>query len=231
MNITVHTKCRLAGLVVENGKFRGVKLTDADHQEEYFLELDMLVVSAGIRPRDELAKKCGLALGQRGGVVVNSRMQSSDPHIYALGEVACYKGLCYGLIAPGWDQATVLSKNFEMATWGLAKKKETSSPAGEAPLYDGSDLSTKLKLLGVDVASFGSSLDFWFQRQFDDTKMAEMGLSSTLQVDPFSGLYRKLIFNEQQKLMGGLLVGNADDYFALLGLAQQEDLGKKQPVD
>ncbi len=189
----------------------------------------MLVVSAGIRPRDELARDAGLAIGQRGGVVVNDRMQSSDPNIYALGEVACHKGLCYGLVAPGWDQATVLAKNFEDATWGLRGKQGQVPP--EPPLYGGSDLSTKLKLLGVDVASFGSTLDFWFKRQFDDAKAKEQGLTCTLQVDPFSGLYRKLTFDKNQKLMGGLLVGNADDYFSLLGLAQQDDLGKKTPVD
>merc|ERR1719436_1721776 len=204
-------------------------MTDDEHDEEFFLELDMLVVSAGIRPRDELARTSGLAIGQRGGVVVNDRMQSSDERIFALGEVASHEGLCYGLIAPGWDQATVLAKNFEDATWGLRGK--SGSPAPEPPLYGGSDLSTKLKLLGVDVASFGSTLDFWFKRQFDDAKAKEQGLTSTLQVDPFSGLYRKLTFNGNQKLMGGLLVGNADDYFSLLNLAGQESLGNKTPVD
>ena len=68
-----------------------------EHSEVYLLELDMLVVRAGIRPRDKLARDSGLAVGQRGGVVVNNRMQSSDPRIFALGEVACYKDLCYGV--------------------------------------------------------------------------------------------------------------------------------------
>merc|ERR1719419_938927 len=230
MSIIVHTSAKLQSMVVEKGIFKGLRLTDPDHAEEYTLELDMLVVSAGIRPRDELARASGLAVGQRGGVVVNERMQSSDPKIFALGEVASYKGLCYGLIAPGWDQASVLAKNLEDATWGLKGKKETATPAGEPPLYTGSDLSTKLKLLGVDVASFGSSLDFWFKGQLKATD-GQGGLHTTLQVDPFSGLYRKLVFNEKQKLLGGLLVGNADDYFSLLALAQQEDLGKKEPAN
>jgi len=232
MSIDVHTGSRLAEVVVEGGVLKGVRLTDADHPEEYLLEVEMLVVSAGIRPRDELARTSGLAVGQRGGVLVNNRMQSSDPRIFALGEVACHKGICYGLIAPGWDQASVLAKNFEDATWGLSKGKKSGETPAEAPLYEGSDLSTKLKLLGVDVASFGSSLDFWFKRQFHESDAKKQGLSFTLQVDPFSGLYRKLIFHEEsQKLMGGLLVGNADDYFSLLGLSQQDSLGKKAPVD
>merc|ERR1719436_555294 len=207
-------------------------MTDDEHDEEFFLELDMLVVSAGIRPRDELARTSGLAVGQRGGVLVNDRLQSSDPRIFALGEVACHKGMCYGLIAPGWDQASVLAKNFEDATWGLKGQKTSGGQDPQPPLYEGSDLSTKLKLLGVDVASFGSSLDFWFKRQFHNKEAKEQGLSFTLQVDPSSGLYRKLVFNEEtQALAGGLLVGNADDYFSLLGLSKQENLGKKVPVD
>lgn len=232
MDIIVHTKCSIKSIEVDGLQLKGIRLTDDSHEEEYLCDLDMLIVSAGIRPRDELARACGVAVGARGGVVVDDRMRSSDANIYAIGEVACHNGLCYGLIAPGWDQATVLAKNMEDATWGLKGSGGTSTPAGEPPLYEGSDLSTKLKLLGVDVASFGSSLDFWFKRQFDDTKAAELGLSSTLQVDPFSGLYRKLTFDKNnQKLMGGLLVGNADDYFSLLGLAQQADLGSKAPVD
>merc|ERR1719436_68097 len=207
-------------------------MTDDEHDEEFFLELDMLVVSAGIRPRDELARTSGLAVGQRGGVLVNDRLQSSDPRIFALGEVACHKGMCYGLIAPGWDQASVLAKNFEDATWGLKGQKTSGGQDPQPPLYEGSDLSTKLKLLGVDVASFGSSLDFWFKRQYHEKEAKEQGFSFTMQADPFSGLYRKLVFHEKtQKLMGGLLVGNADDYFSLLGLSKQDDLGKKAPVD
>ena len=72
---------------------------------------------------------------------------------------------------------------------------------------------------------------FWLKRQFDDAKAKEQGLTSTLQVDPFSGLYRKLVFDENMKLKGGLLVGGADDYFSLLALSKQDDLGKKNPVD
>jgi len=232
LGITVHTGVKMTCIETENGTMKGVTMTDHTILEETLVEFDMLVVSAGVRARDELARDAGIAVGARGGVVVDSRMRSSDPNIYAVGEVACYGGLCYGLIAPGWDQATVLAKNFEDATWGLKGTGGTSTPAGEPPLYEGSDLSTKLKLLGVDVASFGSTLDFWFKRQFDDKNQQNMGLTSTLQSDPFSGLYRKLVFDkETMKLMGGLLVGNADDYFSLLGLAKQDDLGSKQPHD
>jgi len=233
MGITVHVETKILSVVVENGIFKGIQMTDAVNKEEFILEMDMLVVSAGIRPRDELARGCGLAIGPRGGVDVDSRLRTSDPKIFAIGEVASYKGMAYGLIAPGWDQATVLAKNFEDATWGL--KKKNGGEAGDAiepPLYEGSDLSTKLKLLGVDVASFGSSLDFWFKRQYDENKAKEQGISMTIQVDPFSGLYRKLVFQEEtQKLLGGILVGNAEDYYSLLNLASKDDLGAKAPVD
>jgi len=233
MGIICHVSAKIMSIVVEGNAFKGIRMTDSVNQEEFTLEVDMLVVSAGVRARDELAKGCGLALGPRGGVDVDGRMRSSDPKIFAIGEVASYKGMCYGLIAPGWDQATVLAKNFEDATWGLKKKHGAEQAQGtqDPPLYAGSDLSTKLKLLGVDVASFGSTLDFWFKRQFDEVKAKEQDLSMTLQVDPFSGLYRKLVFNAQQKLLGGLLVGNAEDYYSLLNLAAKEDLGKKAPVD
>lgn len=229
MGIAVHTGVKIDSLVVEGGRVKGVKLTDAKNSEPYILEMDMLVVSAGIRARDELARECGLAIGPRGGVLVDGRMRSSDPEIFAIGEVASHDGMCYGLIAPGWDQAGVLAKNFEDATWGLQKPGKSR---GEAPpIYEGSDLSTKLKLLGVDVASFGCTLDFWFKRQFDDAKGKEQGLSNTVQVDPFSGLYRKLIFSADKKLLGGLLVGNAEDYYSLLNLSKQDDLGNKTPAD
>jgi nitrite reductase (NADH) large subunit len=229
MDIKVHTSTKIIQIEVENGVLQGVRMSDSE-MEEQVVQFDMLVVSAGVRARDELARKCGIAVGPRGGVVVDARMRSSDESIYAVGEVASHNGICYGLIAPGWDQASVLAKNFEDATWGL--KGKSGADSGVPPIYEGSDLSTKLKLLGVDVASFGSSLDFWFKRQFDDSKAKEMGLVSTLQQDPFSGLYRKLTFDQNtMKLMGGLLVGNADDYFNLLALAQQPDLGKKMPQD
>ena len=74
-------------------------------------------------------------------------------------------------------------------------------------------------------------MDFWFKRQFDETKSEANGVNMTLQVDPFSGLYRKLVFSKEEKLLGGLLVGNAEDYYSLLNLASRDDLGGKNPVD
>ena len=86
--------------VTGNGKVRGLAFADGGG-----LDVDMIIVSAGIRPRDELAKACGLEVGERGGVAVNDELRTSDPGIYAIGEAALHRGMVYGLIAPGWEMA------------------------------------------------------------------------------------------------------------------------------
>ena len=117
-----------------NGSVTGLRLADED-----VLGSDMIIVSAGIRPRDELARDCGLAVGQRGGVVVDDELRTSDPDVYAIGEVALHNGVIYGLVAPGYQMADALASTF----------------AGTPKTFTGSDFSTKLKILGVDVANFG----------------------------------------------------------------------------
>ena len=117
-----------------NGKVEGLAFADGGR-----LEVDMVVVSAGIRPRDELARACGLEVGPRGGVVVDDTMRTSDPDIFAIGEVAVHRGMIYGLVAPGYEMAEVAAANL----------------AGAPRTFSGFDMSTKLKLMGVDVASFG----------------------------------------------------------------------------
>ena len=104
----------------------------------------MLVVSAGIRPRDEVARECGLEVGTRGGIVVNQKMQTSDENIYAIGECALLNQMIYGLVAPGYDMAEV------------AVQQITNTDA-EMPEYI--DMSTQLKLIGTEVASFGDALN------------------------------------------------------------------------
>ena len=102
----------------------------------------MVIVSAGIRPRDELARAAGLAIGERGGIVVDDALRTSDPRIFAIGECAVHRGVIYGLVAPGYEMADVA---------GAAAR------AARTRAFAGADLSAKLKLLGVDVASFGDS--------------------------------------------------------------------------
>lgn len=160
------------------------------------LELDMIIVSAGIRPRDELARECDLEVGPRGGILVNDHLQTSDPDIYAVGEVALHSGMVYGLVAPGYQMAEVAA---------------THLCHGEAE-FKGSDLSTKLKLMGVDVASFG-----------DYEAGPDISKSLTFE-DPFKGVYKKLVFNpDGTRLMGGILIGDASDYGSLSMLAKSDD--------
>ena len=103
------------------------------------LDVDMIIVSAGIRPRDDLAKSSALEVGERGGIAVNDRLETSDLQIFAIGECALHSGMIYGLVAPGYEMAEIVAANL----------------TGADRRFTGADLSTKLKLMGVDVASFG----------------------------------------------------------------------------
>lgn len=163
------------------------------------LDVDMVVVSAGIRPRDELARECGLDLGPRGGVIVNDSLLTSDPDIYAIGEVALHRGMIYGLVAPGYEMADIVAANL------TDNRRE----------FTGADLSTKLKLMGVDVASFG-------QYEAD----ADVAKSLTFE-DPLAGVYKKLLVTSDGKhLLGGMLVGDASDFTRLLSMCRS---GKPLP--
>ena len=169
------------------------------------LSVEMVIVSAGIKPRDELARQSdAIEIGERGGVVVDEQMHTSEDAVYAIGEIALYKNFIYGLIAPGYVMAEVCSK---IVANELGIKKIEGE---EFPAFTGADMSTKLKLLGCDVASFGVN-----QPRPDDSDVQELVWN-----DPFGGVYRKLIFNKAgTKLRGGILVGDASDYTQLHKLA------------
>eukprot|EP01041_Mallomonas_annulata_P030510 gene30510-52655_t len=110
--------------------------------DDSYLETDMIVFSAGIRPRDELARQCVLAIGPRGGVAIDSACRTSDHNVYAIGECASWNEQTFGLVAPGYDMARVAARHI----------------AGEVDAaFVGADMSTKLKLMGVDVASIGDA--------------------------------------------------------------------------
>ena len=111
----------------------------ADGEE---LEVDMVVFSAGIRARDELARSSGLAIGERGGITIDGCCRTSDADVFAIGECALFDGKTYGLVAPGYRMA-------EVAAAAIAGEEQQQ--------FDGFDMSTKLKLLGVDVGSFGDA--------------------------------------------------------------------------
>ena len=101
----------------------------------------MVVISAGIRPRDELARACGLEIGPRGGVVVDDTLADHRPgHLRRSARSPAHRGMIYGLVAPGYEMAEVVAANLDR------RRRAT---------FTGFDMSTKLKLMGVDVASFG----------------------------------------------------------------------------
>ena len=183
--------------VLGNGRVEGMAFADGGD-----LDVKMVVVSAGIKPRDELARACGLAVGQRGGVVVDEKLRTSDPDIFAIGEVALFGGMIYGLVAPGYDMAEIAAANL----------------TGQDRAFTGADMSTKLKLMGVDVGSFGDA--------FADEK----GARAITYEDPFKGTYKKLVCNpEGTKLLGGILVGDASEYGTLSALAKGGQALPKPP--
>ncbi|SFD04221.1 nitrite reductase large subunit NirB [Algibacter pectinivorans] len=184
--------------ILGNGSVVGLEFGEDD-----VLDVDMLIISAGIRPRDELGKNSGLEVGVRGGIVVNDKMQTSDEHIYAIGEIALYNQMIYGLVAPGYDMAGVAVEQIIGST-------EVVMPADI-------DMSTKLKLIGVDVASFGEPF-----------MPASKGHSIIFE-NKTQHLYKRInVSHDGKKLLGGILVGDASTYnmlhqIYLNGMAIPED--------
>lgn len=190
LGVHVHTNASTTEILSENGHVVGMQFADGTQ-----LKTDMVVFSAGIRPRDELGRQSGLAIGERGGIIINEVCQTSDPHIYAVGECALHQGRIYGLVAPGYRMAEVVSDH-------LSQPRATSQ-------FTGADLSTKLKLLGVDVASFGDGL------------ARTPGAKELVLTDAMRGTYKKLVLSaDGQHLLGGILVGDASTYGNLLQLMQ-----------
>ncbi|MEI6713191.1 MAG: nitrite reductase large subunit NirB [Verrucomicrobiota bacterium] len=168
------------------------------------IDVDMLVISAGIKPRDEIAKLSGLEVGQRGGIVVNEHLHTTDPFIFAIGECALYKGMIYGLIAPGYEMAEVVASNLTGA------KKE----------FTGFDMSTKLKLIGVDVASFGDP--------FVPSNQAQI----IIYEDTNKGIYKRINISKDGKaLLGGILIGDAEQYNVLLQTCKNRVVLPEHPED
>ncbi|HEX6839459.1 MAG TPA: nitrite reductase large subunit NirB, partial [Polyangia bacterium] len=176
-------------LAGDDGSVASLRFSDGSE-----LAADLVVFSAGIRPRDELARQSGLAIGERGGIVVDDRCATSDPDIFAIGECALHEGRTYGLVAPGYRMARVVAD-----VVGGADRERFNAP----------DLGTKLKLLGVDVASFGDA--------FASTPGARL-------VSFFDGnaeVYKKLVLSpDGKRLVGGILVGDAAAYGELHPLAE-----------
>jgi nitrite reductase (NADH) large subunit len=187
LGVNVHTQ--KSTLEITDGKHHRYRLnfTDGSH-----LETDMIIFSAGIRPQDELAKKCEIKLGHRGGIAIDDHCQTSDKNIYAIGECAAWEDRIFGLVAPGYQMAKVA----------------VSQITGGAAKFKGSDMSTKLKLLGVDVASIGDSI-------------ARTPGAKTYSYSDTSGeIYKSLVVSEDDKtLLGAVLVGDVNEYENFLNIA------------
>ncbi len=184
LGVHVHTNRNTKEIV--DGEAHRHRLNFADGT---VLETDMLVFSAGIRPQDALARACGIETGARGGIVVNDQCRTSDPAIYAIGECALWGGRIYGLVAPGYEMA----------------KAAAAQIAGGDVLFQGADMSTKLKLMGVDVASIG------------DAHAQTAGARAYAWIDEPNGVYKKIVVSADNKtLLGAVLVGEASDYGTLL---------------
>ncbi len=169
-----------------------------------FLETDLIVFSAGIRAQDALARQSGLEVGPRGGVVIDSQCQSSDPHIYAIGECAAWNGSIFGLVAPGYQMAR-----------GVAQLLCGS----EGEPFMGADMSTKLKLLGVDVGSIG------------DAHGHTPGSRSYQFIDQTTASYRRLVVDASGKhVIGAVLVGDNSYYDTLLQYMQNNIVLPKEPA-
>ncbi|MGV9264753.1 nitrite reductase large subunit NirB [Kitasatospora sp. NPDC003701] len=188
LGVNVHTGAGTQAILTgADDRVRAMGLSDGRE-----LPADLVVFSAGVRPRDQLARESGLPVGERGGVVVDERCRTRDPHVYAIGECAlAADGRVYGLVAPGYAMAETAARSL----LGLG---------GE---FTGADTSTKLKLLGVDVASFG------------DAHGATEGSLDVLYSDSRSGVYKKLVVGRDGRLLGGVLVGDTEAYGLLRPLA------------
>jgi nitrite reductase (NADH) large subunit len=187
LGVSVHTEMQTTELAAgDDGAVAAMRFAGDGAPD---LEVDLVVFSAGIRPRDQLARDCGLEVGERGGVVVDDACRTSDPRIFAIGECALAHGRIWGLVAPGYDMARVVADQLL---------------DGDAT-FEAADLSTKLKLMGVDVASFGDAF----------------GANAITFADPVNKIYKRLVLDDEgTRVRGGIFVGDASTYQVLLQMAR-----------
>jgi nitrite reductase (NADH) large subunit len=184
LGVKVHTS--KATQNITEGEDHRLRMEFADDSH---LETDMIVFSAGIRPYDQLARDAELQVGERGGIVIDYHCRTSDSDIYAIGECAALGNFIYGLVAPGYRMA-------EAAVSQLTEDKVA---------FSGADMSTKLKLLGVEVGSIG------------DAHGRTEGAQRYSYCDENQELYKSIIVSaDNKKLLGTVLVGDTSDYDTLL---------------
>ncbi len=193
LGVSVHTEKNTKEIVAGQECRYRMNFADGSH-----LETDMILFSAGIRPQDELARQFGIDVGERGGIVINDFCQTSEDDIYAIGECALWDSKIFGLVAPGYQMAKVTAAHITDTLVNL-KTPELA--------FKGADMSTKLKLLGVDVASIG------------DAHGHTAGSQSFVFSDDIEEVYKRLIVSaDGKKLLGAVLVGETDSYGSLLQL-------------
>ncbi|MGE6571424.1 nitrite reductase large subunit NirB [Psychrobacter namhaensis] len=179
-----------ASSVDNNDSYLTMQFTDGSS-----LDTDMIVFSAGIRPQDGIIKnnpECRIALGARGGILIDEQCRTNAEHVYAIGECAVWNNQVFGLVAPGYSMASICAAQ-------IAGNQEQR--------FTGADMSTKLKLMGVDVGSIG-----------DAHGAADNSLSYLYQ-NPAEGIYKKLVTTaDNKRLLGAVLVGDTEDYNNLLQL-------------
>ncbi|GAB3168080.1 nitrite reductase large subunit NirB [Telluribacter humicola] len=198
LGLNIHLS-KITQQIVGGDAIEGMQFADGT-----VLDVDMLVISAGIRPRDEVAKAAGLETHPRGGIVVDNFMQTSDPAIFAIGECALAHQMIYGLIAPGYEMADVVAARL----------------TGEEKEFKPYDMSTKLKLIGVDVASFG------------DPFVEEPACRTITYENKAKGIYKRInVTPDGKELLGGVLVGDAEQYNMLLQTCKNKTVLPPDPED
>ncbi|SPO25656.1 related to nitrite reductase [Ustilago trichophora] len=242
LGVEVLLQARVRDLIWnQEGRLTAMLMQGNDGLPDEPFDIDMLVFAVGISPRDELSKVVpGLATQKRGGgFIVTDQLATSIPNVYAIGECASFQDQTYGLIAPGIEMAEVLAFNLTEGPHHAMRKMK--SP----------DVSTKLKLMGVDVASFG---DFFADQgkitkplpgsrsrrakadSSDALSMSPEEIKSSVKAltyrDPFSDVYKKYIFTADGKyLLGGMMVGDVKYYVKLVALCNKGAAIEKPPAE
>ncbi|MDO4917416.1 MAG: nitrite reductase large subunit NirB [Rothia sp. (in: high G+C Gram-positive bacteria)] len=205
----VNSLIKETGITVETGAFIStinrdsagevisVSVADGmgDEADVHELRADIVCMAAGIRANDQLAREAGLSVGERGGLIVNDHCQSEDPHIWAIGEVACVLGRTWGLVAPANQMADAVAKNL----------------CGQDDHVEEFDIATKLKFSGLEVGGFG------------DRRATTSGALEIMYVDPAQKIYQKIVTSADAKtLLGGVFVGDTAPFDSLKPLVGRE---------
>lgn len=225
LGLEVNLKKRVGEIKVdESNHVTGVVYEDGEH-----MDCSTICFAIGVSARDDLAKESGIACEERGnGIIVQDDLSTSINDIYAIGECASWKNQTFGLIAPGIEMADVLAFNLTQAKLHAPR------------VYNRPDISTKLKLLGVDVASFG---DYFADRDGPkylppkykraktnganglkgaSEQSATSDVKSLTYKDPFQNIYKKYIFTQDGKyLLGGMMIGDTKDYSKLVQMIKK----------